>query len=193
MGREQADKTRQLIVQSALALIAQEGISALTAGNLIQKAGISKGGLYHHFRHMDDVALAALVQLVDELLVDMDLSPAITTDQMLDTLEHNIYSLLVSQPGRFRALQSFMSVAMFQELYRREIYRIFSTIQHYLADNLRAFHGKQIAQEYLDAVVQMLSAFVYGLAFQGYVQPDQSTRGSWVSLRESVKVALQPQ
>jgi len=53
LRKEKGLKTRELILLTALEILFQEGKVGLTTRNLAEKAGVSKGNIYHHFKNMD--------------------------------------------------------------------------------------------------------------------------------------------
>ncbi|ETJ34570.1 hypothetical protein Q604_UNBC11004G0001, partial [human gut metagenome] len=46
---------RQLILESAAAIINEKGADYLTLDAVAQRAGISKGGLFYHFKSKDEL------------------------------------------------------------------------------------------------------------------------------------------
>jgi len=189
-SREDAGKTKQLIVRTALLLVSEQGMSGLTAANLIKRAGISKGGLYHHFKQMDEVAKAALHLLIDEMLEQMTLEPAISVEHLLEHLERNVFRAFAGNPSQVKALYSFLAIAMFEQIYRQEMKRFFEQLRVYLRANLHAFLGRKLSQDKLDAVVQVLCTQVYGLAIHQYIHDEQENRNSWRAFRDSIHILL---
>jgi AcrR family transcriptional regulator len=55
-----SEKTRQLIIQAALSVISRDGATRLTIDAIAKEAGISKGGVLHHFRTKQAVLIALL-------------------------------------------------------------------------------------------------------------------------------------
>lgn len=55
---EKGEETKALVLEQAIVMIAEEGIGALSASRLAQRAGISKGNLFHHFKTTDAILLA---------------------------------------------------------------------------------------------------------------------------------------
>jgi len=47
--------TKELIILNSIHILFQEGRRGLTARKLADKAGISKGNIFHHFKNMDNV------------------------------------------------------------------------------------------------------------------------------------------
>ncbi len=57
---------RQAILAAAIGVFAQEGFDAATTDDIARAAGLSKGGLYWHFKSKDDILAAILMQLFDQ-------------------------------------------------------------------------------------------------------------------------------
>lgn len=113
-----AAQTRAQIIDAAVDIISLNGFSALTAATLIQRAKISKGGLYHHFKQMDDVAYAALMQLSDNYLQLIDKSPCRSSSELLTKLEADWKSLTVKHHKVAKGICCFYQQAIHHERYR---------------------------------------------------------------------------
>jgi AcrR family transcriptional regulator len=59
---------RQAILAAAIGVFAQHGFDAATTDDIARAAGLSKGGLYWHFKSKDDILAAILMQLFDQEL-----------------------------------------------------------------------------------------------------------------------------
>lgn len=57
--------TRNRILDGALALVAEQGLSALTNRNLAQRAEVSLGSLTYHFASQEDLLREALLRFVE--------------------------------------------------------------------------------------------------------------------------------
>jgi AcrR family transcriptional regulator len=68
-------QTRAAIVEQALALASQGGLSALTIGTLAERSGLSKSGLFAHFGSKEELQLA-VVRGVRELFSNCVFLPA---------------------------------------------------------------------------------------------------------------------
>jgi AcrR family transcriptional regulator len=107
-----ADLTRSLIINSAIQIISQGGLSALTAGKLIDQAGISKGGLYHHFRTMQEVEVEVLERLLQNLTMEVNGYPdPKTQEEFLESVEKMMFDYLLKNAENAKALFAFMSEA----------------------------------------------------------------------------------
>jgi AcrR family transcriptional regulator len=62
------DVRRNELLDSAQALFFNKGYEATTVADIIEKAGVSKGGFYHHFTAKDDLLEALGERLAAETL-----------------------------------------------------------------------------------------------------------------------------
>src|SRR5215472_10570344 len=60
-----ATSTRERILQQGLALMSQSGLTGVTLGVLADQVGMSKSGLFAHFRSKEDVQIELLNHMVD--------------------------------------------------------------------------------------------------------------------------------
>ncbi len=61
---ERADATRGRIVQAARELVIEHGYDGVSTGQVLQLAGVSRGGLYHHFAGKQEL-MAAVLEAVE--------------------------------------------------------------------------------------------------------------------------------
>ncbi|MFF8381478.1 ScbR family autoregulator-binding transcription factor [Streptomyces sp. NPDC015661] len=66
-----AIRTRQTILESAAAVFAERGYERTTIGEILVRAGVTKGALYFHFASKEDLALGVL----DAQMLDVPLTP----------------------------------------------------------------------------------------------------------------------
>ncbi|MEO6703989.1 MAG: TetR/AcrR family transcriptional regulator [Jatrophihabitantaceae bacterium] len=60
--------TRQRIVNAAVSLFAEQGFDATSVNQVVARAGVAKGALYHHFESKDDLLYEVYRELVDRQL-----------------------------------------------------------------------------------------------------------------------------
>ncbi len=59
-------ETRKRIIEAALGLFSKNSYHNVSMEEVVRKAGISKGGLFHHFPSKYDLARVILFTLLDE-------------------------------------------------------------------------------------------------------------------------------
>jgi AcrR family transcriptional regulator len=69
------DRTRQAILEEAMAQATRLGIEGLSIGQLAKDAGLSKSGLYAHFQSKEELQIQVL-ELATQRFVDMVVRPA---------------------------------------------------------------------------------------------------------------------
>lgn len=63
MKREQ---TRERLIEATRALILEKGCDHLTLNDIMERAGLSKGGIFHHVKSKDDLLIRILEERVEE-------------------------------------------------------------------------------------------------------------------------------
>ncbi|MGM0772427.1 MAG: TetR family transcriptional regulator, partial [Pseudomonadota bacterium] len=58
--KEDAEKTRQTVLEAALKLFSRDGYSLTTLSRIAKEAGCSRGPIYWHFQNKDDLYEAVL-------------------------------------------------------------------------------------------------------------------------------------
>lgn len=78
-GKYTPDRTRQAILDSALALFESQGFHAASVQAVADHAGVTKGAFYHHFESKEE-----LVQIIHDEFVDYQLEKI---QEILETVE----------------------------------------------------------------------------------------------------------
>jgi AcrR family transcriptional regulator len=89
--------TRQRVVTEALAVIAHDGIQALTMRHLATRLGVVPGALYHHVRNKQQLQDLLLDNVLAEINLQLD-ATLDWTDQ-LTLLAHRLRQVLEAHPG----------------------------------------------------------------------------------------------
>src|SRR6266511_1120132 len=64
---EQADATRTALVAVARRLFTERGYAATSTNEIVERAGVTRGALYHHFSTKDELFRAVFEQLEEEV------------------------------------------------------------------------------------------------------------------------------
>jgi AcrR family transcriptional regulator len=89
--------TRQRVVAEALAVIAQDGVQALTMRSLATRLGVVPGALYHHVRNKQQLQDLLLDNVLAE--VDVRLDPSLRWNEQLKVLAQRLRQVLEAHPG----------------------------------------------------------------------------------------------
>jgi len=173
--------TRAQILEAAVDIIAESGLTALTAANLIKHAGISKGGLYHHFKQMDDVTLAALEVMVDRFIDMLDDATDESLEAFLARVEVNLFDVQLQNRRLTRALYTFFEQVMFKPIYRHSISRLFATVRELRRRQIAAAR-EDLNEQQVDNLLCLLETFTFGLLMRHHVDEKEmmaSEREHW--------------
>jgi AcrR family transcriptional regulator len=89
--------TRERVVAEALAVIAQDGVQALTMRRLAARLGVVPGALYHHVRNKQQLHDLVLDNVLAE--VDVHLDSSLSWTGQLKILAHRLRQVLEGHPG----------------------------------------------------------------------------------------------
>jgi len=73
--RKNPDKTRQLLLNAAYEEIHRHGYQASGLCQILERAGVTKGALYHHFADKRELGLAVLDEIIQPAIVTNWLDP----------------------------------------------------------------------------------------------------------------------
>jgi AcrR family transcriptional regulator len=80
------DLTRQTLLQAAFQEIYRSGFQAASLDNILSKAGVTKGALYHHFGSKQGLGYAVVDELIREHILDRWVRPLEKADNPIDGL-----------------------------------------------------------------------------------------------------------
>lgn len=170
-----AHDTREKIIIAALQLIAEGGANLFTASNLIQRAGISKGALYHYFPSLEEVLLASMRFCPQDRQASAELDyeqypslraflQAVTTEvtEVIGTAEFLSMMLFFAQ----KALQNTDFRRNMVNAWENDFQRIKGVTQH--------FYHKEIPDEHLYTIGSLLFMTVESVATHGFMHGDKN-------------------
>lgn len=70
--QDRSDETRRKILTAAREMVVEQGYDAVSVNGVLERAAVSRGGLYHHFRGRKELMAAVLESLELEVLVKLE-------------------------------------------------------------------------------------------------------------------------
>jgi AcrR family transcriptional regulator len=89
--------TRERVVTEALAVIAEDGVQALTMRSLAARLGVVPGAVYRHVRNKQQLQDLLLDNVLAE--IDVHLDPSLSWTGQLKVLAHRLRQVLEAHPG----------------------------------------------------------------------------------------------
>jgi len=104
--KEDAEKTRQTVLEAALTLFSRDGYSLTTLSRIAKEAGCSRGPIYWHFQTKDDLYEAVLA-FSQEPLETLVAECEAMADRPIDAMDHFIERWLALLANDRKYRQSF--------------------------------------------------------------------------------------
>jgi AcrR family transcriptional regulator len=113
--KKKADVRRSELLDTAQALFFSKGYEATTVADIMERAGVSKGGFYHHFSAKEDLLEALGEQMAAETVVRLQ---PILDDEGLDAVAR--MNAVLSQARRFKVQDAAAIRAAFDAAFKPE-------------------------------------------------------------------------
>ncbi len=105
-----ARATRQLLLDTAVELLINEGRSGITTGRLAREAGVVQSGFYNHFSSVDECVKVALDEVrhlviaTADLIMDDLLRPGDRTPRDVERIVAGIFERAAANPSPYKLL-----------------------------------------------------------------------------------------
>lgn len=163
-----ASSTRTHIVEAAAAIIAENGFSALTAASLIQRAGISKGGLYHHFKHMEAVSVAVLELIAERFVELLDTRVDSSIEAMLERMRNNHREIALAHTETAKVLCCFFEQAIHKDVYQPALSSMNRQVEKVRRTQFKAI--RSVGQvDNVEQCLALLETYMRGLLVSEYL------------------------
>lgn len=128
------------IVAAATAVFAQKGFDGASMDDIVQASGLSKGGLYWHFKSKDDIIAAILSQFFSQemTLLNRLLSAESTATQKLQQLGQHLLADISQMQDLLSISLEFYALAARHEAVRVELQGYFEQYRLSLAALIQA-------------------------------------------------------
>ncbi|MHA1911782.1 MAG: TetR/AcrR family transcriptional regulator [Candidatus Kariarchaeaceae archaeon] len=105
---KQKEETHNKILDVATELFFAEGFSKTTTSAIGERAGVSKGTIFHHFPTKEDLGLAVLERAMTHFFAVLDLMDELTPKEFITKLMKDSIELGVTAPGFMKMVLYFL-------------------------------------------------------------------------------------
>jgi len=129
--KAQGRLTRQEIVDAAIIVFYEKGVSGTTLEQIAEKAGVTRGAIYHHYKNKHDLLAQVLEEVLEPLIHRLEESLSDTLSPDLNRIRElfiRTLNFIITTPKFFRTL----SIMMLKCEYTAEY--------QYLIDKQSAYH-----------------------------------------------------
>jgi AcrR family transcriptional regulator len=183
---------RQQIVRAARAIVASEGLDALTIGALETRLSFSRGVITYHFANKDEIVDAVLASAIAEIdaATRAEVDAQSRPEEKLRAVLHATVHGFLEHPEAVRILVSFWGRIGAQPAIRAANAKLYSTYRRRAAGLVRdGIARKAFTPERVDAVAALLVAIVIGIATQVYFEPGAIDADATVVAAQSAVLA----
>ena len=136
-SKEDAEKTRQAVMESALDVFSEKGYAKATFDEIAARAGFTKGAVYWYFRNKADLVAALIIEYMGRKY--QELRPEMSEENNLDSLLN--YFLLWCRASakdlRFARFSRFVVCQMeWSEGVIDRVGKVLDTAKHYHAERI---------------------------------------------------------
>jgi len=171
MTAKQPDITRDKILDAAFQEIHKHGFQAASLSNILDRTGLTKGALYHHFPDKDRLGHAVIEEVIRESLETMVFAPLRATNDPIGTLRAVIQHKAERTTSDTVVLGCPLNNLM-QEMspldadFKRRLTEILKTWQDVVTDALK--RGQKVGQVRKDVDCRAAALFIVS-AFEGCI------------------------
>lgn len=159
---KKGEQTRLRLLHTAIVIIAESGVRSVSAAKLADAAKISKSNVFHHFKTIDELLLASL-QLLSEQMLNVMRAEFNHAEQLLEQIGAMILAADKEQTLAFKAFLSFYHEALFDARYAQVLEQSRAEMLVLIRAQLCQVAVSPLDEQQLDAISTLLLSLWDGL------------------------------
>ena len=160
---EKGKKTKEIILLAALDILFQEGRGGLTSRKLAEKASVSKGNIYHHFKNMEEI-------LEEAFKYDLEKSTFAMLDFEFNDLDSLIENFVINIIKVFEKKKEicvtshdpFLELVSTNKNFLQIIEKLERNMKNWLEFSINKLIENEISDDLGDYLMDVISLFVGG-------------------------------
>lgn len=169
---QKGKQTRAIILQTAIEIIAVNGLKDISTAKLATAAGVSKSTIFHHFKSSDELLMSALNLVFEELLQSMKIEVYRDVEHFLDTLGQSLFQVPEANLSSVKAFLSFFHEGIFDSAYQEILVSYAAQMNELFYNQLIELAPDHVKQETIESVSQLILPMMDGIGFH-YLLHDQ--------------------
>ncbi|MCG8414672.1 MAG: TetR/AcrR family transcriptional regulator [Pseudomonadales bacterium] len=162
--KEQASKTKNKLIDAALSIIRQHGFQELSANKIAEVAGVSKGGIFHHFSQIEDLYLCILDSTIEQFSEDLDPSGYKSLGDYIDFVSDYMMKFLDANPERVIALYYFISQSQHNSEYQKRLEIMMEDSLESWGEKVSFFFKTPLTKADRDFLIRILDIYFGGFS-----------------------------
>jgi AcrR family transcriptional regulator len=173
--KEEAEQTRQDLLNAALAVFSRKGYAAARLSDIAQAAGVTRGAIYHHFGGKEELFIALLddASSISSQAVQQAVTQGGSLLEVLSRIMVNTFNL-IEDDSRFRQVMALSLATTNLDLLARRRYQEAEALVESISQQLAGGISSGELRPDLDPkdAARALLAYQNGLAMLWFTNPD---------------------
>ena len=189
---ERGEATRRRILEASFQILGERGRRGLTARLVAERAGVSKGTLFHHFATLDAIPLAAAELLVTEITESVDAAKHRDARSYLRALGPASLRYVEQNAEAMKAMNAYFAEAFFDEKYRDAVAAVFTSALQEVRAGLATHAADSVSRARLDAMAVAVAAMLDGMTLHALLLGDSKRfHRAWRVAADALAAALE--
>jgi len=171
--QEQTDQAQQRLLYAGFEVLKLKGVKALTAAQIAEAAGVSKGGFFHHFPKIEDYYLFMLDQLIQGMETQIFKQKPASLVEFLQVSVQSALDMIDETPEMMTAIYYFIDFSRFNEDYTQRLRHLVKASLDKWVHDLEGFFPQGLSEEKKTYFVYLLDIYFSGLSTHYLVLKDQ--------------------
>ncbi|WP_444684516.1 TetR/AcrR family transcriptional regulator [Alkalicoccus luteus] len=163
-------ETKRRILDTAMAIVATEGLQGVSAKKVADASGISKSSVFHHFRSVDEL-LQELLLMITRNLSEEVAQVHESAEEYLYALGAEIFRSSTEEALAYTTLLHYVNAALYTPEYRDVLLQSNEEMIDAVARQLRFF--SQQPERQLNQVAEMIVVTLDGYGIHYLLEPDR--------------------
>ena len=157
------EETYRKIINGAIDIMAEEGVSGLSASKVALKSGVSKSDLVHHFKTIEEVPIAVLDTLIKDVMAPMTHMKADSVEMMFNSLESMLNWRTEVDPRTNKVFYAFYYAGMFDEAYKEVMHSFLEASKEDLACKIMNVSVREVKKSEAERYATLMMAMLDGI------------------------------
>lgn len=144
---EKGNETYTRILISAINLIAENGISGLSASKLSDLSNVSKSTIFHHFKSTQEIPEATLKLIMEKMIKPIDDLKDVNLVEFLDALGASIINVSEDYKKLYKSFFSFYHESMFNKTYQKIMGEFLEGSKASLTNQIKKLSNKTLSDQ----------------------------------------------
>ncbi|WP_221568681.1 TetR/AcrR family transcriptional regulator [Alkalihalobacillus sp. TS-13] len=190
---KKGEKTRLHILNSAVELIASNGLRSLSTAKLAKASRVSKSTIFHHFNSSEEVLMAALNLVFEEMQKLNRKETYMNVEDFLQTLGDSMFQTPEPSLTFFKAFLSFSHESLFNPAYRDIIISFVDQMERFFYIELSKLVPSTIDPAKVKTAATLILPIMDGIGYHYLLNNDvEKYRKIWFIQINSIVQMLNP-